>query len=223
MFIIRLLFYLADGTMDSSFLIGLHISLGLFACVLFLKMMIQFGLPNHPARLVSYLVGFCVCAYFIGLSATDLGLVSPWHWMKWRALPLIAGSLFLLLETVILIGSFSLIQQKVISRLPFMAALLAFAFFSQMADTFAIVFLLLGGLFLIISVRKARYQKRLYLKMLLMFLIYLGLLFINYYPVYVLSQITLFVMVFYLFLFQHSFGITALMDDLEQSLEGESK
>lgn len=223
MFIIRLLFYLADGTMDSSFLIGLHISLSLFACVLFIKMMIQFGLPNHPARLVSYLVGFCVTVYFLGLAATDLGFISPWHWMKWRALPLIAGSLFLLLETIILIGSFNLIQQKVISRLPLMAALLAFAFFSQYADVFAVSFLFLGGGFLIISVRKARYQKRLYLKMLFMFLIYLGLISLNYYPIYVLSQIVLFVIIFYLFLFQHSFGITALMDDLEQSLEGESK
>ena len=122
--------------MDSSFLSGLHISLGLFACILFIKMMVQFGVPNHPARFVSYLVGLCTATYFSGLALTDLSLVNPWLWMKWRTLPLIAGSLCLLLQTIMLAGNFSLIQQKVIARLHIIAACLCFAFFSSYADGF---------------------------------------------------------------------------------------
>lgn len=221
MFIIRLLFYLADGTMDSSFLIGFHIGLGLLSCALFIKMIIQFGLPNHPARVVAYMVGFCTAVYFSGLAATDLELITPWMWMKWRPLPLIAGTLCLLLQTIMLIGNFSLIQQKVVSRIPLMAALLCFAFFNAYADQVAGAFILLGGLFLIVSVRKARYQKRTYLKMALMYLLHLGCLFSGWYPVYVLGQMFLIATVFYLFIFEHSFGVAALVDDFKMSLQEE--
>jgi hypothetical protein len=222
MFIIRLLFYIADGIMDSSFLTGIHIVLGLIACFLFLKMIIQFGLPNHPACFVSYVVGLCAFLYFCGLAATDLGFLSPWLWMKWRALPLIAGSLCLLFQTIMLTGTFTLIQQKVVSRLPLMAALICFAFFSDHADGFASWFIIIGGLFLIISVKKARYQKRLYLKMLLMFLIHVGFNYSNYYLTYVVGQIVLIFFVMYLFIFEHSFGIAAMMDDFKESVKGES-
>lgn len=209
--------------MDSSFLTGLHIGLSLFACLLFLKLIRQFGLPNHPARFVSYLVALSVTVYFVGLALTDLSFISPWEWMKWRALPLICGSLFLLLQTVMLATSFSPLQQKVISRIPLMASLLCFAFFADLADHFVVTFLLLAGLFLSISVKKARYQKRLFLKMLLMFFIHVGLNLMNVYWAWVLGQMVLFFAVFYVFLFEHSFGITALVDDFKQSLEGDAR
>jgi hypothetical protein len=143
--------------------------------------------------------------------------------MKWRSLPLVAGSLCLLLQTIMLAGNFSLVQQKVISRLPIMAAFLCFAFFSNSADVFVSSFLVLGGLFLIISVKKARYQKRLYLKMLLMFLIHLGLNYVNIYWVYVVGQLFLFFTVFYIFLFEHSFGLMGLVDDFKTSIQGDLK
>jgi hypothetical protein len=222
MFIIRLLFYLADGTMDSSFLIGFHIGLGLLSCALFIKMIIQFGLPNHPARVVAYMVGFCAAVYFSGLAATDLELITPWMWMKWRSLPLIAGSLCLLLQTIMLIGNFSLIQQKVVSRIPLMAALLCFAFFSVYADVIASAFILLGGLFLIVSVRKARYQKRAYLKMTVMLLLHLGCAYSGWYAIYVLGQLFLIAAVFYMFIFEHSFGVAALLDDFKMTLQEEN-
>jgi hypothetical protein len=223
MFIIRIIFYLADGTMDSSFLTGLHISMALFGCFLFIKMIVQFGVPNHPLRFISYMVGLSVAAYFVGLAATDLNLLSPWIWMKWRALPMVAGSLFLLFQTIMLLGSFSFIQQKVVSRLPLMAALLCFAFFADYADHFMSWFLGIGGLFLVVSVNKARYQKRIYLKMLLMFLIHLGFNYVNYYWAYLIGQLFLFLIIFYVFLFEHSFGISAMVDDFRESLEGDIK
>jgi len=220
MFIIRLLFYLADGTMDSSFLTGLHIALSLFACLSFLKMIIQFGLPNHPVRFISYVVGLCMLTYFTGLAMTDLNLIRPWIWIKWRTIPLIAGSLCLLMQTIMLIGNLNLLQQKVISRLPLMAALLSFAFFSQYVDFLVSCFILAGGLFLIISVKKARYQKRIYLKVVMMFLIFLGLTYANSYFAYVIGQIFLAFAVFYIFLFEHSFGVAALIDDYKLNEEG---
>jgi len=209
--------------MDSSFLTGIHIGLGLLACILFLKLIIQFGLPNHPARFVSYVVGLCVAAYFVGLALTDLTLIPPWEWIRWRALPLIAGSLCLLFQTIVLVGNFSLLQQKVMSRLPIIASLVCFAFFAVHADAFMSGFIIIGGLFLIISVNKARYQKRLYVKMLMMFSIHLGLIYINEYWAYVISQVFLFLVIFYIFLFEHSFGVAAMVDDFKGSLEGERR
>lgn len=204
--------------MDSSFLTGFHIGVGLMACFLFFKLIIQFGLPNHPARFVSYVVGLSVAAYFSGEAATDLNLISPWDWMKWRALPLISASLLLLLQTIMLAANFSLLQQKVASRLPIIAALLGFAFFSHRADFLVVAFILTGTLFLIISVRKARYQKRLFFKMSLLFFIHVGFTMLNMYWAFVLGQLFLAGAVFYVFLFEHSFGVAALVDDHKESV-----
>ena len=207
--------------MDSSFLTGIHIGLGLVACIFLIKMMVQFGLPNHPARFVAYMVGLCTTTYFLGLAATDLNLLSPWLWMKWRSLPLIAGSLCLLFQTITLAGNFSLIQQKVVSRLPLIAALMCFAFFSDYADVFVTWFLGLGSLFLILSVKKSRYQKRIYFKMAILYFIHLGFNYANIYSAYVLGQILLFAIIFYVFLFEHTFGVAAMMDEFKESLEGD--
>lgn len=208
--------------MDSSFLTGLHVCLSLFTMILFFKMIIQFGLPNHPARFVCYMVGLCIVTYFSGLAATDLNLISPWDWMSIRALPIIAGGLCLLLQTVMLIGTLSVVQQKIISRLPLMGALVGFAFFSTQANWFLGTFLTAGALFLIISVRKARYQKRLFLKMTLMMGLMLALSHVGTYILYLVGQLFLFAAVFYAFAFEHSFGVAALVDDFKQSLEGDS-
>jgi hypothetical protein len=208
--------------MDSSFLTGLHVSLGFFTLISFFKMTIQFGLPNHPARLLSYLVGICVVAYFVGLSVTDLGYVSPWHFMQWRAFPLIAGGLCLLFQTIMLEGSLSFIQQKVVSRMPLIGALLCFVFFSKYADQFVGILLFLGALFLIVSVRKARYQKRLFLKMLFMLGIFKGFELSGFYMAYLVAQFFMFWALFYLFLFQNSYCVSALVDDFKQSIEGDS-
>ena len=209
--------------MDSSFLTGIHIILGLQACFLFFKMLIQFGLPNHPARFGAYVVGLCITLYFFGLALTDLNLFPALVWMKWRALPLIAGSLCLLLQTIMLVGRFSLVQQKIISRMPLMAALLCSAFFSQYADHLAVFFLFFGCAFLVILVKAARYEKRLYLKMGLMLLLSVILVQGHTQIAYLISQLFLLLMVFYAFLFEHSYCVAALMDELKQDLEGDSR
>ncbi len=209
--------------MDSSFLTGIHIILGLQACFLFFKMLIQFGLPNHPARFVAYVVGLCIALYFSGLALTDLSLFPSLVWIKWRALPLIAGTLCLLLQTNMLVGRFSLIQQKIISRMPLMAALLCSAFFSQYADHLAIFFIFFGSLFLLTMVKTARYQKRIYLKMGLMLFFSLALLHLHSEIAYLISQLFLLGLIFYAFLFEHSYCVAALIDESQQDLEGDSR
>jgi hypothetical protein len=208
--------------MDSSFFTVIYLISGILALTLFLKMIIQFGLPNHPLRFISYLVGFCMVALTVGLALTDLNYISPWDWIRIRSLPLIAGSLCLLIQTIMLAGSFTLIQQKIFSRLPFMAALLCFAFFYEFADVLASIFLILGALFLIISVKKARQQKRLYYKMLGMFLLDALLRRSGFYWGYLAGQLFFMLGIFFLFLFEQSFAITALIDDFRRNdAEGE--
>ena len=165
MFIIRVLFYARVGFMGSSFLTAIHLGLSLYCVINFLKMLVQFGLPNHPARFTIYLVSLCASAYFVMKFLTEMNLVNAFLYMKWRALPLVAGSLALLLQVITVIGNFSQIQQKIISRIPLMMALLFFAFFSEQADYFFIGCVLVSVLFLTISVGKARYQKRMLVKM----------------------------------------------------------
>jgi hypothetical protein len=214
MFIIVVLFYIAEGTMDSSFLTGVHISLGLVSLGFFIKLLIQFGLSNDPKRLIALLVGLCTTTYFIGQALTDLSLLSPWDWMRWRTLPLIAGSLSLLLQTLMIGGGLNLFQQKVISRIPIMVALLCFAFFNQYADLLALIFVFSGGAFLIVSVRKSRYQKRTYSKICLILLMYLGFAYSGQYVLFVVGELLLLAFLFYLFLLQHTFGISTLINEI---------
>ena len=72
-------------------------------------------------------------------------------------------------------------------------------------------------------VNKARHQTRLYVKMLLMFSIHLGLSYLDQYWAYVSSQVFLFFVIFYVFLFEHSFGVAAMVDDFKGSLEGDRR
>lgn len=212
--------------MDSSFLISsiqtfINVGLGLYCLILFLKLLIQFGLPNHPVRFTAYLVSFCGTSYFVSLALVDLQVIAPWDWMNLRALPLVAGGLCLLLQAIMMIGDFSLIQQKVVSRVPLIASLLCFFFFRQYADTFFALSVAVAALFLTVSVRKARYQKRIFLKMSLMLLIGFLLQLPQIYLLHVVSKLTLFFALFYFFLFEHSFGISALVDDLRVAQDGE--
>ena len=115
--------------MGSSFLTTINVGLSLYSIILFLKSVIQFGLPNHPARFLLYLVSLCACVFFTLKALTGLGYISPIDFLRWRALPMVAGSLAMLLQVITTVGQFSMIQQKVISRIPLMAALLVYAFF----------------------------------------------------------------------------------------------
>jgi hypothetical protein len=209
--------------MHSSFLTWVNAGLALYSTILLFKLIIQFGLPNHPSRFTSYVISLCVSAFFLLESATSLGFFSPIDWLKWRALPLVCGSLGLLFQAMMTSGQFNLLQQKIISRLPLIAGLICFAFFPSKADLFMAIAVISGSLFLSISVGKARYQKRSFLK-LTFFLLLTGLCrSVDEYWVYNLGQIFLFLSLFYFYIFQHTFGISALIDDYEFNRKGMAK
>jgi hypothetical protein len=212
-----------DGTMDSSFLTWLNVGLALYSGISFFKMLIQFGLPNHPARFTCYLIALCSVSYFGFQAAVDLHWFSPVVWMKWRTLPLVAGGLSLLLQVIMLIGQFSFIQQKVLSRMPVIAGLLCFAFFPDKAEIFLAFTLVLGSAFLSISVGKARLQKRLYLKMALFMLLFFLFKISGIFIVYLVGTGFLFFALFYFFLFEQSIAINSMIDDFKLSLEGDKK
>lgn len=199
--------------MGSSFLTAINVVLGLYCVIIFLKNMIQFGIPNHPARFTLYLVTLCATTFFAMRAMADLGLMNPFVFMRWRALPLVAGSLGLLLQVITIVGHFSHIQQKIISRIPLMGALLFFAFFWEQADWFFGASVLIAVLFLSISVGKARYQKRMLVKMAL-FVGLFGLFKLsNNFTLYIIGELFLFPALFYFFIFEQSYGVTALVEE----------
>lgn len=199
--------------MDSSFLTLVNVALGLFAIYSLVKLIIRFGLPNHPGRLTIYLVSFCAAIYFGMKAAVALGMVPPFAWMRWRALPLVAGSLSLLLQVFSIIGRISHLQQKVISRLPLIAGLLFFAFFPAYADYFFMGTVVIGALFLSISVGKSRHQKRLYAKMTMFLALFLIFSMTNIYWLFVVGEALLLGAMFYFFLFEESIGVKTMIED----------
>lgn len=197
--------------MGSSFLTAINLVLAIYCVIMFVKMLIQFGLPNHPGRFILYLVSLCATSFFVIKTMTEMELVSPFLFTRWKSLPLVAGGLGLLLQVITCVGQFSLIQQKIISRIPLMAALLFFAFFEIYADYFLIGCLLAVVLFLSISVGKARYQKRMLFKMILfMSLVLVGI--VTNYTVFLVTQLFLFPALFYFFIFQQSYGVSTIVD-----------
>lgn len=199
--------------MDSSFLTLVNVALGLFSIFSLVKLIIRFGLPNQPARLTVYLVAFCAAIYFGMKAFVDLGVVPPFAWLRWRPLPLVAGSLALLLQVFNTIGRFTHFQQKVISRLPLMAGMLFFAFFPAYADYFFIGTIVMGAGFLSVSVGKSRHQKRLYAKMTLFLFLFFVLGLTDIYWLFVAGDALLLAAMFYFFLFEESICVKALIED----------
>ena len=126
----------------------------------------------------------------------------------------------MLLQVVTTVGTFSLIQQKVISRIPLMAALLVFAFFPFHADLFFGACILASVLFFSISVGKARYQKRMFFKMAFFLCLPTLLALANIFWIYVIGQLFLYFVIFYFYIFQQTFGISALVEKFQAENSG---
>lgn len=207
--------------MGSAFLTTFHLSLSLFAVIHFIKSIAQFGLPNHPARFSMYLVYLCVASFLVMQSLTDLHLVTPWHFVSFSAYPLVIGSLTLLMEITSIVGHVSQFRQRILSRIPLIAGLVTATFFNFYAERIAIGFICTSVLFLIVSVGKARYQKRILFKMVLFLGLFLGCKASQIFWVYTVGVLFLFPTLFYLFIFQQSFGISSLVED-HQANSGDS-
>ncbi len=198
--------------MGSSFLTTINALLALYSVITFFKIIIQFGLPNHPGRFTLYLVCLCAAVLFSLKTMAGIGFISPMDYLRFRTIPIVGGGLGMLLQIVTSVGQFSIIQQKVISRIPLIAALLVYFFFPSHAEIFFGVCVLACVLFLTVSVGKARYQKRNFFKMTL----FLGIsalfhLTENYWT-YVLGDIFLFPSLFYFFILQQTYGVTAMVE-----------
>jgi hypothetical protein len=194
--------------MGSTFLNAINVVLALYCMIIFFKTLIQFGLPNHPARFTLIMVLLCTTSFFVLRALTSLSIELPFDYMKWRSLPVVAGGLGLLLQVISVIGQFSHIQLKIISRIPLMGSLLFFFFFQDYADIFLIGTILVSVLFLTVSVGKARYQKRMLLKMTLFLLLYWG-----FRQVSVVAELFWFPALFYFFIFEQSYGVSAMIDE----------
>ena len=206
--------------MGSSFLTTMEIGLGIYSLLQFFKIIIQFGLPNHPGRFSLYLVSMCVAGYFTMQALASLGFMAPLDFMRLRSLFLVVGSFTFLIQLVALIGNFTHIQQKVISRVPLILGIMVYGFMPDQADFFFILAVILGGAFLSVSVGKARYQKRLYFKMML-FLALVGAAYLSQiYWVYVIGQIFLFPSLFYFFILEKSFGVKVMMEKFQNENAG---
>lgn len=206
--------------MGSSFLTTIKVALSLYSIILFIKTVMQFGLPNHPARFLMYLVTLCTTAYFTMVTLVHFQVIAPWDFVKLQALPMVAGSLALLFQIISSVGNFSLIQQKVISRIPLMAALLFFAFFPHHANIFLVVCILVGVLMFTISVGKVRYQKRIYFKMAFFLMLSFTLSEWGNFWVYTFAKLFLFFALFYFYIFQQTFGISAMVEKFQAENAG---
>jgi hypothetical protein len=198
--------------MGSSFLTIINALLALYSVIIFLKTIIQFGLPNHPARFTMYLVCLCAAAYFSLKASAGFALISPMDYLRFRTIPIVGGGLGMLLQIVTSVGQFSHLQQKVISRIPLMASLLVYFFFPSHAEIFFGLCVLASVLFYTVSVGKARYQKRMFFKMSLFLTLAMLFHLTENYWTYVLGDIVLFPAIFYFFIIQQSYGVTAMVE-----------
>ena len=199
--------------MGSSFLTTINLGLGLYCVISFFKNIVQFGLPNHPRRFTLYFVTFCAMVFFVMKVMADLNLLNPFFYLRYQSLPLVAGGLGLLIQVMTVVGNFSHVQQKVISRIPLMGGLLVFAFFWQYAEWFFAICLLISVLFLTISVGKARYQKRILSKMTFFLALFLLFKTFNYFWLYIVGELFLYPALFYFFIFEQTYGVSALVEE----------
>jgi len=199
--------------MDSSFNNALEIVLAVFAVLAFLKLMIQFGLPRHPLRFLIFMVSLSLIFWLCGDTAATFKVISMNQWLRWRALPLVVTGVGLLIEAISIIGNLGYLQQKVISRIPLIASLVCFAIFPQKSFLFFVLSICVGFCLLLIGKDKARYQFRLYGKMLICLILGISLKPYNLVMTGIFSYVFFFGMLVYFFLLQQSFGISALIDE----------
>lgn len=208
--------------MDSSFLTWVNVGLAIYSGFLFLKLVIQFGLPNHPARFTAYLVSLCVAVFFILKAVTGLGLLAPGLYLKWSLFPMVAGSVGVLFQAITSVGQFTRIQQRIFSRLPLFTSLICFGLFPTRDTVFFTVAIVAGCTYLAMFKDKARYQKRAFFKMAIALLIFSAFRLLNLYWAFIVGELFLFLAVFYFFVFEQAIGVSALVEDKQTQLPGDA-
>jgi hypothetical protein len=209
--------------MGSSFLTVLHSGLALFAGLAFFKLIIQYGRPNHPLKVISYLTTFAVFLLILGDPLADLGFISAWDWIKWQTLPLMASCFGLIFEIIMVLGGFNQLQQKIMTRLPLLAALLGYTFLKEHLQIIIPVTLILCLFLLIFSTKNLAFFRRVFIKMTIM----LGLssLLLNYgaWNFQWLRAILLYFSFFYFYLYQQGLAAISLVDSFHNDQMEETK
>lgn len=207
--------------MGSSFLTVLHSALAIFAGMAFLKLIFQYGRPRHPLKVIAYLTTFAGFAYFLGDALADLGFISGWDWVKWQTLPVVACSLGLIFEIIMIIGSFNTLQLKIMTRLPLLGSLLGYTFLKEQTFLIAQIAILISLILLIISSKNVTFFKRVYIKMTLMLGFSQLLLHFAPWGMQWLRAIVLFFVFFYFYLLQQGIAANALIESLRDQMEEE--
>lgn|SRR5690554_2383469 len=210
MFIIRVLFYLLDGIMDSSFLTGLHLVLSFCSIFVFLKQLRVFGISNEGFKIISHLSTGSLMAYFVLLSLFDFGVINAWEWYRFHVIPLIIWVSSLLIQLAMLIGGKNYQLHKTLTRIPILLALVIMAWGSQWANHFTLVLSVLTFILLLI-IKKQRHQRRILIKMYLFLFLSVGLGFWSI----IFSELFLLGVVFYFSVFQNTFCIQNFVKENE--------
>lgn len=214
------LFYLVDGLMDSSFLTLVNVALSAYSIFIFLRFVLVFGRPNRPILIMAYLGLICAASYFTSQAAANLGFMYIWNWEKWRALPLMTGGFCLFFQTITMVGTFTPMQLKVITRVPIMASLLCLFFFPSLGAVLFAVTIVAGCIFLSVMLGKARYQKRQYFKMVLFIALFVLIKQIDSQWALACANVSLMFALFYFSIFEQSFGVASKVERYQQSREG---
>ncbi len=145
----------------------------IFSFVMCVRLMVQFKFPDHPMKFMSYLVSLSLVFYLAIDLVVQMDENKYASFEKLRSLSLVLSSTGLLIQSVSIIGNFSLIQLKVLSRIPVLFALVSYSMSSNLLAILLFPTLLLSLFLMIFNMEKARYQIRIYIKLICLFCLYL--------------------------------------------------
>lgn len=210
MFIIRVLFYLSDGIMDSSFLTGLHLVLSFCSFFVFLKQLRVFGISNEGFKIISHLSTGSLVGYFILLSLFDFGILNAWEWHRFHVIPMIIWASSLLIQLIMLSGGRNYQLHKTLTRIPILLSLVMMAWGGQWVYQFTLVLSLLTFVLLFL-IKKQRHQRRILIKMYLFLFLSVGLGFWSLF----ISELFLLGVIYYFSIFQNTFCIQSFIREHE--------
>ncbi len=212
MFIIRVLFYLLDGIMDSSFLTGLHLVLSFCSIFVFLKQLRVFGISNEGFKVISHLSSGSLMAYSLMLSWFDLGVIDAWDWQRFHVIPMVIFASSILIQLVMLVGGRNYNLHKTLTRIPILLALVVMSWGGQWVNQITLVLFILT-LIMVLMMKGHRQQRRTLVKMYLFLFISIIVSFWSLFW----GELFLLAVIFYFSIFQNTFCIESLLRKQEVS------
>lgn len=212
MFIIRVLFYLLDGIMDSSFLTGLHLVLSFCSIFVFLKQLRVFGISNEGFKIISHLSSGSLMAYFLMLSFFDLGVIDAWEWQRFHIIPMVIFASSVLIQLVMLVGGRNFNLHKTLTRIPILLALVVMSWGGKWVNQITLVLFVLT-LVMVLVMKGHRQQRRTLVKT---YLFLFTSVIVSYWSLF-WGELFLLSVIFYFSIFQNTFCIESLLKKQEVS------